>query len=283
MAAIAGSPAPPLEPTAMPAAAFDPPLRETPPVALVTGASRGIGRAVARALLDRGWRVALLARDGAALRQMIDEADCAAASPGLAARALVLPCDVTDAAAVAAAFDATVERFGRLDLLFNNAGIFAPPAPIESFPLDAWKQGVDVNLTGMFLCLQQAFRVMQQQSPRGGRILNNGSIAAQSPRPHSVAYTATKHAITGLTAAAALEGRAHDIAVGQIDIGNVETDMTERMSAGVLQADGTTRPEPRMPMDRVVETVCAIARLPLDANVLSTTILATGMPFIGRG
>jgi NAD(P)-dependent dehydrogenase (short-subunit alcohol dehydrogenase family) len=259
-----------------------------PRVALVTGASRGIGRAVALALLADGWRVALLARDDERLQAAIDEA-AIGGTPAVGTRipvrerALALACDVSDEDAVARAFEATVARFGRIDLLFNNAGMFAPPAPIESFPVAAWRQSVDVNLTGMFLCLQQAFRVMKAQVPPGGRILNNGSLAAQVPRPHAVAYTATKHAITGLTSAAALEGRAHDIAVGQIDIGNVATEMTERFTTGVLQADGSVRPEPRMPMDRVVATVRAIASLPLDANVLSTTILATGMPFSGRG
>jgi NAD(P)-dependent dehydrogenase (short-subunit alcohol dehydrogenase family) len=252
-----------------------------PRVALITGASRGIGRAVALALLADGWCVALLARDAGQLEAAILEA--VGTQAPARDRALALACDVTDDAAVVRAFDAAVARFGRLDFLLNNAGIFAPPAPIESFPVDAWRRSVDVNLTGMFLCLQQAFRVMKAQAPRGGRILNNGSLAAQAPRPHAVAYTATKHAITGLTSAAALEGRAHDIAVGQIDIGNVATGMTERFTTGVLQADGSVRPEPRMPMDRVVATVRAIAALPLDANVLSTTILATGMPFSGRG
>lgn len=261
-----------------------PPAATPPKSALVTGASRGIGRAVALALLADGWAVSLLARDEARLREAVEEA--AAASPSLHAlreRALVLAADVADEAAVAGAFQAHVARFGRLDLLFNNAGLFVPGAPLEDFPVADWRRSVDVNLTGMFLCLQQAFRQMKTQSPPGGRILNNGSISAQAPRPHAVAYTATKHAVTGLTAAAALEGRAHDIAVGQIDIGNVATDMSERFTAGVLQADGAVRPEPRMPMERVVATVRAIVALPLDANVLATTILATGMPFVGRG
>ncbi len=259
----------PTTPDPAPTTAANPPR-----VAVVTGASRGIGRAVARALLDDGWHVAALARDATGL---------ASALEGAGPRALALPTDVTDPAAVAAAFDQVLARWGRVDLLFNNAGIFTPAAPIETFPLEHWRRSVDVNLTGMFLCLQQAFRAMKQQSPPGGRILNNGSLAAQVPRPHAIAYTATKHAITGLTAAAALEGRDHGIAVGQVDIGNVATDMTERMGSGVLQADGSVRPEPRMPMDRVVATVRALVALPLDANVLQATILATAMPFVGRG
>jgi NAD(P)-dependent dehydrogenase (short-subunit alcohol dehydrogenase family) len=247
-------------------------------VALVTGASQGIGRAVAEALLADGWQVGLLGRRRATLQAVVDALPAPAA-----AHALVLEADVTAPAAVTAAFAALQSRWGRLDLLFNNAGVFTPPAPIADFPLAAWQQSVDTNLTGMFLCLQQAFRLMSAQQPGGGRILNNGSISAQVPRPHAVAYAATKHAVNGLTKAAALEGRGLGIAVGQIDIGNVATDMTAAMADGVLQPDGQRRPEARMPMARVVDTVLALARLPLDANVLQTTILATAMPFSGRG
>ena len=250
-----------------------------PRTALVTGASQGIGRAVSQALLAAGWQVALAGRDAARLQAVVD----ALPEPALAARAWPCVCDVTDADAVERTFTALQARWGRLDLLFNNAGLFVPPAPIEAFPLADWRASVDTNLTGMFLCLQQAFRLMKTQSPRGGRILNNGSISAQVPRPHAVAYAATKHAITGLTRAAALEGRADDIAVGQIDIGNVETEMTARMATGVRQADGSLRAEPVMPMDRVVAMVMAQVGLPLDVNVISTTLLATGMPFSGRG
>jgi len=254
------------------------PAGSSPRVALVTGASQGIGRAIAEALLQQGWQVALLGRSLPRLQAVL-----AGLPPAQAAAALPLQADVTDAEAVAAAFAAVQARWGRLDLLFNNAGVFFASAPIDETPLAAWRQSVDTNLTGMFLCLQQAFRLMKAQQPPGGRILNNGSVSAQVPRPNAVAYAATKHGVSGLTKAAALEGRAWGIAVGQIDIGNVATDMTAVMAAGMLQGDGSLRPEPRMPMERVVRTVMALVDLPLDANVLQTTILATGMPFSGRG
>jgi NAD(P)-dependent dehydrogenase (short-subunit alcohol dehydrogenase family) len=245
-----------------------------PRTALVTGAGSGIGRACAQALLDQGWRLALIGRRAEPLQAL------AVTAPD---RTLVLPCDVRDEPAVAAAFDAVAARFGRLDLLFNNAGLFSPPAPPDELASDAWRQAVDVNLNGAYWCLKHAFRLMRAQRPMGGRIVNNGSISAHAPRPGSIAYTTTKHAITGLTKAAALDGRAFDIAVGQIDIGNVETAMTDRMAAGVLQADGSVRPEPRMAMQAVVDTFLAMVNLPLSANVLTMTVMATKMPFVGRG
>ncbi|WP_157267708.1 SDR family oxidoreductase [Azohydromonas aeria] len=250
-------------------------------VALVTGAGSGIGAACAQALLRDGWRVVFAGRRLPALEQAI----AAAGDPwgDIDARALAVSADVSDAAAVQRLFDTLQQRFGRLDLLFNNAGVFTPATPVDELPLEQWQAAVNVNLHGPFLCTQHAFRLMKAQSPRGGRIINNGSISAHAPRPFSVPYTTTKHAITGLTRAAALEGRAFDIAVGQIDIGNVATDMTERMAAGVLQADGSVRPEARMGMDAVTSTFLAMARLPLEANVLTMTVMATGMPYVGRG
>ncbi|WP_028999277.1 SDR family oxidoreductase [Azohydromonas australica] len=250
-------------------------------VALVTGAGSGIGRACAQALLRDGWRVVFAGRR----LQPLEEAIVAAGDPwgDIGQRALALSADVSDAAAVQRLFDTLQQRFGRLDLLFNNAGTFTAPTPLEELPLERWQSAVDVNLHAPFLCTQQAFRLMKQQSPRGGRIINNGSISAHVPRPLSAAYTITKHAISGLTRAAALEGRAFDIAVGQIDIGNVATDMTELMAQGALQADGSVRSEPRMRMDAVVSTFLAMARLPLEANVLTMTVMATGMPYVGRG
>jgi NAD(P)-dependent dehydrogenase (short-subunit alcohol dehydrogenase family) len=247
------------------------------PTALVTGASSGIGRACALALLAEGWQVALVGRRAEVLRSVAADAGDAGGN------ALVLPADVGQAADVAAAFDRLQQRFGRLDLLFNNAGIFTPGALLEDLPFEQWQAAVAVNLTGTFLCTQQAFRLMKSQQPMGGRIINNGSISAHAPRPNSVAYTATKHAITGLTKTAALDGRKYNIAVGQIDIGNVATDMTERMAAGVPQADGSIKPEPRMAMDEVVATFMTMARLPLSANILNVTVMATAMPFVGRG
>ncbi|WP_298236132.1 SDR family oxidoreductase [uncultured Azohydromonas sp.] len=250
-------------------------------VALVTGAGSGIGRACAQALLRDGWRVVFAGRR----LQPLEEAIAAVGDPwgDIGQRALALSADVSDAAAVQRLFDTLQQRFGRLDLLFNNAGTFTAPTPLEELPLERWQSAVDVNLHGPFLCTQQAFRLMKQQSPRGGRIINNGSISAHVPRPLSAAYTITKHAISGLTRAAALEGRAFDIAVGQIDIGNVATDMTELMAQGALQADGSVRSEPRMRMDAVVSTFLTMARLPLEANVLTMTVMATGMPYVGRG
>ena len=249
----------------------------TPKVAIVTGAGSGIGRAVSLALLRAGWSVALAGRRSAALDETRDMAGDAAV------RALAHPADVADPASVEALFATAQARFGRLDLLFNNAGTGAPPVPLEELSLDHWKRVVDINLTGAFLCTQAAFRLMKAQDPRGGRIINNGSISAHVPRPRSVAYTATKHAITGLTRSTALDGRAYDIACGQIDIGNAATEMTQRMSAGVLQADGAIAPEPTMDVSAVADAVLYMAGLPLEANVQFMTVMATNMPFIGRG
>ncbi|MDN7599691.1 SDR family oxidoreductase [Burkholderia gladioli] len=245
-------------------------------VALVTGASSGIGRSVALGLLQAGYRVALAARKLDALEQV-------AAESGAGERALPISCDVGDEAAVQRLFDAIESHWGRLDLLFNNAGVFTPQCSLEDLAVAQWKQAVDINLTGAFLCLQGAFRVMKRQQPRGGRIINNGSISAHAPRPQAAAYTATKHAITGLTKAASLDGRAYGIACGQIDIGNVVSDMSELMAQGTLQADGSMKVEPRMSMDNVVRAVLYMDSLPLDANVLSMTVMASHMPFVGRG
>lgn len=245
-------------------------------IAVVTGAGTGIGKAAALALLGDGWRVVLAGRRAEPLQQLAQES-------GAAERALVVPTDVTDPQAVNALFDRAVQAFGRIDLLFNNAGMGAPAVPLETLTPEQWRAVVDVNLNGMFWCIQAAFRVMKAQSPRGGRIINNGSISAHAPRPHSIAYTATKHAVTGLTKAASLDGRAHDIAVGQIDIGNAATDMTERMAAGILQANGQLMEEPRMDVAVVGQSVLYMANLPLSANVLFHTVMASTMPFVGRG
>jgi len=247
-----------------------------PGVAVVTGAGSGIGRAAALALADRGWSVVLAGRRADALAQTRD----LAAAP---ARFHLQATDVSDRDQVEALFDGAVARFGRVDLLFNNAGTGAPPVPLEDLSLEDWRRVVDVNLTGAFLCLQAAFRRMKAQDPQGGRIINNGSISAQVPRPRSVAYTATKHAMTGLTRQASLDGRAYNIACGQIDIGNAATEMTARMSRGVLQADGSVAPEPTMDVGAVAEAVAYMAGLPLGANVQFMTVMATAMPFIGRG
>jgi NAD(P)-dependent dehydrogenase (short-subunit alcohol dehydrogenase family) len=246
-------------------------------IAIVTGAGSGIGRACAQGLLAEGWTVALLGRRADALAQT------ASLAGTNAAKALPLPCDVTDDQAVAAAFDTVVQRFGRLDLLFNNAGGGLAAKTPDLVSVEEWLQVVNVNLNGAFYCLRHAFRVMKAQAPQGGRIVNNGSISAYAPRPGSIAYTATKHAVGGLTKTAALDGRPFDIAVGQIDIGNAASEMTARMVDGVLQADGSIRPEPRMDLSAVVETFLAMARLPLSANVLFTTVMATKMPYVGRG
>ncbi|TSE34524.1 Gluconate 5-dehydrogenase [Tepidimonas fonticaldi] len=250
-------------------------------IALVTGASSGIGRACAIALLREGWTVWLVGRRAEALQEAITQT--ALGHPDVAARAHPVVADIGDPAAVERTFAAVRARHGRLDLLFNNAGVFTPAATPDATALEHWHQSVQTNLNGAFYCLRAAFALMREQSPRGGRIINNGSISAHTPRPGSIPYTATKHAITGLTKAAALDGRAFDIAVGQIDIGNVASNMTERMAAGVLQADGSVRPEARMDMDAVVQTFMAMVRLPLEANVLFTTVMATKMPFVGRG
>jgi NAD(P)-dependent dehydrogenase (short-subunit alcohol dehydrogenase family) len=249
----------------------------TTKVAIVTGAGSGIGRAVSLALLAGGWSVGLAGRRAELLEETAGLAGDAAAN------ALPHPTNVADKASVDALFDAVRERFGRLDLLFNNAGTGAPPVPLEDLSLDHWKRVVDINLTGAFLCTQAAFRLMKAQEPRGGRIVNNGSISAHVPRPRSVAYTATKHAITGLTRSTSLDGRAYGIACGQIDIGNAGTEMTRAMSQGVMQADGSIAAEPVMDVAAVADAVLYMAGLPLEANVQFMTVMATDMPFIGRG
>ncbi len=245
-------------------------------VAIVTGAGTGIGKAAALALLGEGYRLVLAGRRRELLEKTASESDAGE-------RALVVPTDVADPAAVRALFAKTREAFGRLDVLFNNAGMGAPAVPLEDLTYEKWKQVVDVNLTGLFLCTQEAFRIMKSQEPRGGRIINNGSISAHTPRPNSAPYTATKHAVTGLTKSTALDGRRHDIACSQIDIGNARTELAARMAKGVLQADGTTAVEPLMDVEHVGRVVAYLAGLPLDVNVLFMTIMATKMPFVGRG
>jgi NAD(P)-dependent dehydrogenase (short-subunit alcohol dehydrogenase family) len=244
-------------------------------VALITGAGTGIGRQVALALLQEGFAVVLAGRRREALEAVVKAGD--------PARMLAVPADVTDPASVKALFAAAEQRFGRLDLLFNNAGTFGPGALLEDLAFEHWKAVVDTNLTGAFLCTQEAFRLMKRQQPRGGRIINNGSISAHAPRPNSAPYTATKHAITGLTKSTALDGRKYDIACGQIDIGNAATNMTDKMRSGVPQADGSLKPEPTIDPEHVARAVAYMASLPLEANVLSLTIMATKMPFVGRG
>jgi NAD(P)-dependent dehydrogenase (short-subunit alcohol dehydrogenase family) len=246
-------------------------------VAVVTGAGTGIGRAVALALLRDGYRVVLAGRR----REPLDETIAESGTP--AGHALGVPTDVTDPASVRALFARTKEALGRLDVLFNNAGRGAPALPLEDLSFEMWRAVVDTNLTGAFLCTQEAFKIMKAQSPRGGRIINNGSISAHTPRPFSAPYTAAKHAITGLTKSTSLDGRKYDIACGQIDIGNAATEMTERMTAGVPQADGSMAAEPRIDVEHVAGAVLMMARLPLDTNVQFMTIMATKMPFIGRG
>ena len=245
-------------------------------VAVVTGAGTGVGKAAALALLNDGYRVVLAGRRIDPLREV-------AGQSGAAERALAIPTDVADPEGVAALFAATVSAWGRVDVLFNNAGVNTPGIPLEDITLAHWRNVVDINLTGMFLCIQQAFRVMKAQSPRGGRIINNGSISAHTPRPNSIAYTATKHAVTGLTKAASLDGRKYDIAVGQIDIGNAATDMAQRMATGVLQPNGEIAIEALMDVEIVGQSVLYMANLPLSANVLFHTVMATRMPFVGRG
>jgi len=245
-------------------------------VALVTGAGSGIGRASALALLADGWRVALLGRNRETLEQT-------ASQSGAAEQTLVVPCDVADPAAVDTAFAATVARFGRLDMLFNNAGTNVAPKTIDELSVDEWDTVISVNLNGAFLCARAAFAQMRGQQPQGGRIINNGSISAHVPRPGSVPYTTSKHAITGLTRCLSLDGRPFNIACGQIDIGNAASEMTERMADGVPQADGTMKPEARMDVNHVGQAVLQMANLPLETNVQFITIMATKMPFIGRG
>jgi NAD(P)-dependent dehydrogenase (short-subunit alcohol dehydrogenase family) len=252
-------------------------MSSVPKVAIVTGAGTGIGRAVAVALLAAGYRVALAGRRAEHL------AATAAAAHVDAGCVLAVPTDVGDPAAVKALFAGTKETFGRLDLLFNNAGMGAPAIPLEDLSIAQWKAVVDVNLTGAFLCTQEAIRLMKDQAPRGGRIINNGSISAHAPRPNSAPYTATKHAITGLTKSTSLDGRKHDIACGQIDIGNAHTDMAARMASGVPQANGQIAAEPLMDVAHVASAVVYMASLPLDANVQFLTVMATKMPFVGRG
>jgi NAD(P)-dependent dehydrogenase (short-subunit alcohol dehydrogenase family) len=246
-------------------------------IAIVTGAGSGIGRAVSKGLFADGWSIALAGRRRDALEATVAEAGAAAD------KALVVPTDVGDPAAVAALFAATKERFGRLDLLFNNAGANAPGIPLEDLSFEQWDTVVRVNLTGMFLCTQQAFKIMKDQEPRGGRIINNGSISAHAPRPNSAPYTATKHAVTGLTKCTSLDGRKYDIACGQIDIGNALTEMAARMAEGVPQANGSIAVEPLMDPVHVANAVVHMASLPLDANVQFLTVMATKMPFVGRG
>ncbi len=243
-------------------------------IAAVTGAGSGIGRAAARKLMNAGWQVALLGRREDALRET------ASLHPE---RALVLPCDVSAEAQVASAFAAIERWHGRLDLLFNNAGRGAPAMDIDELSVETWRAVVDVNLTGSFLCARAAFGLMKRQAPRGGRIVNNGSISAHAPRPGSIAYTSTKHAITGLTKTLALDGRKHDICAGQLDIGNAETDLTERFKQGVPQAHGGTMVEPVMDVDHAATALLYMAELPLSANVPFLTVMASKMPYIGRG
>jgi NAD(P)-dependent dehydrogenase (short-subunit alcohol dehydrogenase family) len=245
-------------------------------VAFVTGAGTGIGKSAALALLGDGYHVALVGRR----KELLDKT---AADSGAKDRAMVLPGDITRPEAVKEMFSTVKRSWGRLDVLFNNAGMGAPAMPMEDLPLETWRAVVDINLTAMFMCSQEAIRIMKAQEPRGGRIINNGSISAHAPRPMSVAYTATKHAVTGLTKCISLDGRRHDIACGQIDIGNAATEMTERMTKGVAQANGTTMVEPRMDVKHVGSAVLYMANLPLDANVQFMTLMASKMPFVGRG
>jgi NAD(P)-dependent dehydrogenase (short-subunit alcohol dehydrogenase family) len=251
-------------------------MSTSPKTAIVTGAGSGIGKVVALALLDAGWHVALAGRRQEALQAVADHS-------GASARTLVVPTDVSDPAAVQHLFDTVLGAWGRVDLLFNNAGVFAPGVPLEDLPIEHWRQVVDTNLSGMFYCIQSAFRAMKAQTPRGGRIINNGSISATTPRPNSIAYTATKHAVTGLTKSASLDGRKYDIAVGQVDIGNAATDLAAPMARGIPQANGDIAVEPLMDVAIVGQSVVYMASLPLEANVMFHTVMATKMPFAGRG
>src|SRR5881396_2417173 len=246
-------------------------------IALVTGAGSGIGRAVSLALHENGWALVLAGRRANELEKT------AAQAKHSNGRMLVVPTDVSKPEAVRALFSKIKEAFGRLDLLFNNAGTGAPAVPMEDLTFEQWTSAVDVNLTGAFLCAQEAIRIMKAQNPRGGRIINNGSISAHAPRPNSAPYTATKHAVTGLTKCISLDGRKHDIACGQIDIGNAATQLTEKWAIGALQANGTIAVEPRLDLKHVCDAVLYMANLPLDANVQFMTVMATKMPFVGRG
>ncbi len=245
-------------------------------IAIVTGAGTGIGKAAALALLKDGWHVALAGRRAEPLETVVAES-------GAGPRAVAVPTDVADPQAVRALFDRVVQAFGRVDLLFNNAGVNAPGVPLDELTVEQWKNVVDINLNGMFYCIQNAFRVMKAQDPKGGRIINNGSISAHTPRPNSIAYTATKHAVMGLTKTASLDGRRHEIAVGQIDVGNAGTEMAMRMAKGVPQANGEIAVEPLMDVNIVGQSVLYMANLPLEANVMFHTVMATKMPFAGRG
>ena len=252
-------------------------MATTSKIALITGAGSGIGKASALALMRAGWSVVLAGRR----KELLEEVAHAGQATG--ARSLVVPTDVADVESIRQLFARAKETFGRLDLLFNNAGIGAPAVPMEDLPYEKWKAVVDTNLNGSFVCTQEAIKIMKAQQPRGGRIINNGSISAHAPRPNSVAYTSTKHAMTGLTKSTALDGRKYDIACGQIDVGNAETPLASRMKDGVPQADGSVRPEPLMDVENVANAVVYMASLPLDANVLFLTVMATKMPFVGRG
>ncbi len=252
-------------------------MSASPKIAIVTGAGTGIGKAAALALLKDGYHVTLAGRRPALLEQVVSSAGPAGS------RTLIVPTDVSDHTALRTLFARTKEAFGRLDVLFNNAGVGAPGVLLEDLSYEQWKAVIDINLTGVFLCTQEAFKLMKAQTPQGGRIINNGSISAHAPRPNSAPYTATKHALTGLTKATALDGRKYNIACGQIDIGNASTDLTARMTQGVPQANGQIVVEPVMDVEHVANAVLYMANLPLDANVLSMTVMATKMPFVGRG
>jgi NAD(P)-dependent dehydrogenase (short-subunit alcohol dehydrogenase family) len=252
----------------------------SPKTAIVTGAGSGVGKAAALALLAEGYNVVLAGRRIEPLQEVIAESG---AGVGHVGKALAVPTDVSKVESVQALFAATVKAFGRVDVLFNNAGVGNPPGSFEDWTVEQWQGVVDINLTGMFLCIQQAFKTMKSQSPRGGRIINNGSISSTTPRPNSIAYTATKHGVRGMTKTAALDGRKYDIAVGQIDIGNAATEMAARMATGVMQANGNIEIEPLMDVNVVGQSVVYMASLPLNANVLFHTVMATNMPFVGRG
>ncbi|HZH52963.1 MAG TPA: SDR family oxidoreductase [Microvirga sp.] len=252
-------------------------MAENSKIAIVTGAGTGVGKAISRGLLEAGFTVVMAGRRVDVLEAAAHEVK----APGTSI--VTVPTDVADPSSVAALFAKTKENFGRLDLLVNNAGIGAPAVPLEDLTVEQWRSVVDTNLTGAFLCTQEAFRIMKSQEPRGGRIINNGSVSAYAPRPLSAPYTATKHAILGLTKSTSLDGRAYDIACGQIDIGNAATDMTAKIATGVLQANGTVAAEPTIDPKHVADAVVYMASLPLDANVLTMTVMATKMPFVGRG